>query len=75
MLQKPRDRAASRGPDQSLPKPPIAPDASHSDQASTILLRLPLVVAMVAQRHRLSLVPARPAEVEAAVTLRPRAPC
>jgi cytochrome P450 len=38
------------------------------------LLQLPLVVAMVAQRYRLSLVPARPAEVEAAVTLRPRAP-
>ena len=35
----------------------------------------PLVVAMVAQRYRLSLLPARPAEVEAAVTLRPRAPC
>jgi hypothetical protein len=45
--------------------------ASHSDQASTVLLRLPLV-AMVAQRYRLSLVPARPAEVEAAVTLRRR---
>ena len=38
------------------------------------LLQLPLVVAMVAQRYRLSLVPARPAEVEAALTLRPRAP-
>jgi cytochrome P450 len=38
------------------------------------LLQLPLVVAMVAQRYRLSLLPARPAEVEAAVTLRPRAP-
>jgi len=37
-------------------------------------LQLPLVVAMVAQRYRLSLLPARPAEVEAAVTLRPRAP-
>ena len=39
------------------------------------LLQLPLVVAMVAQRYRLSLLPARPAEVEAAVTLRPRARC
>jgi cytochrome P450 len=39
------------------------------------LLQLPLVVAMVAQRYRLSLLPARPAEVEAAVALRPRAPC
>jgi hypothetical protein len=29
---------------------------------------------MVAQRYRLSLLPARPAEVEAAVTLRPRRP-
>jgi hypothetical protein len=29
---------------------------------------------MVAQRYRLSLLPARPAEVEAAVTLRPRSP-
>jgi hypothetical protein len=48
--------------------------ASHSDQASTVLLRLPLV-AMVAQRYRLSLLPACPAEVEAAVTLRHRAPC
>jgi cytochrome P450 len=38
------------------------------------LLQLPLVVAMVAQRYRLSLLPGRPAEVEAAVTLRPRAP-
>ena len=38
------------------------------------VLRLSLVVAMVAQRYRLSLLPARPAEVEAAVTLRPRAP-
>jgi cytochrome P450 len=38
------------------------------------LLQLPLVVAMVTQRYRLTLVPARPAEVEAAVTLRPRAP-
>jgi cytochrome P450 len=38
------------------------------------LLQLPLVVAMVAQRYRLSLLPARPAEVEAAVALRPRAP-
>jgi len=38
------------------------------------LLQLPLVVAMVAQRYRLSLLPSRPAEVEAAVTLRPRAP-
>lgn len=38
------------------------------------LLQLPLVVAMVAQRYRLSLLPARPAEVEAAVTLRPRRP-
>jgi cytochrome P450 len=38
------------------------------------MLQLPLVVAMVAQRYRLSLLPARPAEVEAAVTLRPRAP-
>jgi cytochrome P450 len=37
-------------------------------------LQLPLVVAMVAQRYRLSLLPARPAAVEAAVTLRPRAP-
>jgi hypothetical protein len=49
--------------------------ASHSDQASTVLLRLPLVAAMVAERYRLSLVPAPPAGVEAAVTLRPRAPC
>jgi hypothetical protein len=49
--------------------------ASHRDQASTVLLRLPLVVAIVTQRYRLSLVPARPAEVEAAVTLRRRAPC
>jgi cytochrome P450 len=40
------------------------------------LLQLPLVVAMVAQRYRLSLLPSRPAEVEAAVTLRPpRPPC
>jgi hypothetical protein len=46
--------------------------ASHSDQASTVPLRLPLVVAMVAQRYRFSLVPARPVEVEAAVTLRRR---
>ena len=38
------------------------------------MLQLPLVVAMVAQHHRLSLLPARPAEVEAAVTLRPRGP-
>ena len=38
------------------------------------LLQLPLVVAMVTQRYRLSLLPSRPAEVEAAVTLRPRAP-
>ena len=38
------------------------------------MLQLPLVVAMVTQRYRLTLVPARPAEVEAAVTLRPRAP-
>src|SRR4029450_2614157 len=38
------------------------------------LLQLPLVVAMVAQRYRLTLLPSRPAEVEAAVTLRPRAP-
>jgi len=38
------------------------------------LLQLPLVVAMVAQRFRLTLLPARPAEVMAAVTLRPRAP-
>ena len=38
------------------------------------MLQLPLVVAMVTQRYRLSLLPARPAEVEAAVTLRPRAP-
>jgi cytochrome P450 len=38
------------------------------------LLQLPLVVAMVAQRFRLTLLPARPAEVLAAVTLRPRAP-
>ena len=38
------------------------------------LLQLPLVVAMVAQRYRLSLLPARPAKVEAAVTLRPRRP-
>jgi hypothetical protein len=28
----------------------------------------------VAQRYRLSLLPSRPAQVEAAVTLRPRAP-
>jgi cytochrome P450 len=39
------------------------------------LLQLPLVVAMVAQRYRLSLLPARPAEVEAAVALRPAPPC
>jgi cytochrome P450 len=38
------------------------------------MLQLPLVVAMVAQRYRLSLVPSRPAEVEAAVALRPRVP-
>jgi cytochrome P450 len=38
------------------------------------MLQLPLVVAMVAQRYRLSLLPSRPAQVEAAVTLRPRAP-
>jgi hypothetical protein len=38
-------------------------------------LQLPLVVAMVAQRFRLTLLPARPAEVMAAVTLRPRASC
>jgi cytochrome P450 len=38
------------------------------------MLQLPLVVAMVAQRYRLTLLPGRPAEVEAAVTLRPRAP-
>jgi cytochrome P450 len=37
-------------------------------------LQLPLVVAMIAQRFRPSPLPARPAEVEAAVTLRPRAP-
>jgi cytochrome P450 len=37
-------------------------------------LQLPLVVAMVSQRYRLSLLPARPAEVGVAVTLRPRAP-
>jgi hypothetical protein len=49
--------------------------AGHSDQASTVLLWLPLVVAMVAQRYRLSLIPARPAEGEAAFTLRRRAPC
>jgi cytochrome P450 len=38
------------------------------------LLQLPLVVAMVAQRFRLTLLPARPTEIMAAVTLRPRAP-
>jgi cytochrome P450 len=38
------------------------------------LLQLPVVAALVAQRYRLSLVPARPPEVEAAVTPRPRAP-
>jgi cytochrome P450 len=38
------------------------------------LLQVPMVVAMVAQRYRLTLLPGRPAEVEAAVTLRPRAP-
>ena len=38
------------------------------------LLQLPLVVAMVAQRYRLTLLPSRPAEVEAAGTLRPRVP-
>jgi cytochrome P450 len=37
-------------------------------------LQLPLVVAMVSQRYRLSLLPARPAEIGVAVTLRPRAP-
>jgi cytochrome P450 len=37
-------------------------------------LQLPLVVAMVSQRYRLSLLPARPAEVAVAVTLRPRVP-
>jgi cytochrome P450 len=37
-------------------------------------LQLPLVVAMVSQRYRLSLLPARPAEVGVAVTLRPRVP-
>jgi cytochrome P450 len=37
-------------------------------------LQLPLVVAMVSQRYRLSLLPARPAEVGVAVTLRPRTP-
>jgi cytochrome P450 len=37
-------------------------------------LQLPLVVAMVCQRYRLSLLPARPAEVAVAVTLRPRVP-
>jgi cytochrome P450 len=37
-------------------------------------LQLPLVVAMVSQRYRLSLLPSRPAEVGVAVTLRPRAP-
>jgi cytochrome P450 len=37
-------------------------------------LQLPLVVAMVGQRYRLSLLPARPAEVGVAVTLRPRVP-
>jgi cytochrome P450 len=36
--------------------------------------QLPLVVAMVSQRYRLSLLPARPAEVGVAVTLRPRVP-
>jgi cytochrome P450 len=39
------------------------------------LLQLPLVVAMVAQRFRLTLLPARPAKVLAAVTLRPAPPC
>jgi cytochrome P450 len=37
-------------------------------------LQLPLVVAMVSQRYRLSLLPARPAQVGVAVTLRPRTP-
>jgi cytochrome P450 len=37
-------------------------------------LQLPLVVAMVSQRYRLSLLPARPAEIGVAVTLRPRVP-
>jgi cytochrome P450 len=37
-------------------------------------LQLPLVVAMVSQRYRLSLLPARPAEVGVAVTLCPRTP-
>jgi cytochrome P450 len=37
-------------------------------------VQLPLVVAMVSQRYRLSLLPARPAEIAVAVTLRPRAP-
>jgi cytochrome P450 len=36
-------------------------------------LQLPLVVAMVGQRYRLSLLPARPPEIGVAVTLRPRA--
>jgi hypothetical protein len=49
---------------------PWLPMASHSDQASTVLLGCP------GGGHgrpalRLSLVPVRPAEVEAAVTLRP----
>jgi cytochrome P450 len=36
-------------------------------------LQLPLVVAMVSQRYRLCLLPARPPEIGVAVTLRPRA--
>jgi cytochrome P450 len=36
-------------------------------------LQLPLVVAMVSQRYRLSLLPARPPGIGVAVTLRPRA--
>ena len=37
----------------------------HCDTVRFRVLQLPLVVAMVAQRYRLSLLPARPAEVEA----------
>jgi cytochrome P450 len=37
-------------------------------------LQLPLVVAMVSQRYRLSLLPAPPAQIGVAVTLRPRVP-
>ena len=50
----------------------LGPDADGDRTAAAP--QQPRVVAMVAQRYRLSLVPARPAEVEAAVTLRPRAP-